>query len=80
MHLNHLNIWCVNLQHIISMYNAKLPTLHPTYCLQALTTSRLQQVSQFLRKVTNSNKVIREEKATVFCVLGKAVGEENMLC
>lgn len=31
MHLNNLNIWCVNLQHIISMYNAKLPTLHPTF-------------------------------------------------
>lgn len=31
MHLNHLNIWCINLQHIISMYNAKLPTLHRTF-------------------------------------------------
>lgn len=31
MHLNHLNIWCVNLKHIISAYNAKLPTLYPTF-------------------------------------------------
>lgn len=51
-----------------------------SYCLQAIAISRLQQVSQFVSKVTNSNKMVCKEKAPAFCVLGKEVGEENTLC
>lgn len=50
-----------------------------SYLLQAAAISRLQQVSQFVSKVTNSKKMFCKEKATVFYVLGKGVGEENML-
>lgn len=60
MHLNHLNIWCVNLQHIISVYKAKLPALHPNiYKLQLfpdwgkfhiLSASLLAVTKRFARK------------------------------
>lgn len=61
------------------MYNAKLPTLHPTfYKLQLFPDcSKFHNLSA--RLFIHSKKMFCKEKATVFYVLGKGVGEESML-
>lgn len=61
------------------MYNAKLPTLHPTfYKLQLFPDlSKFHNLSAKLPTV--KKKMFCKEKATVLYELEKGVGEENTL-